>query len=86
MESLDLTYKYIDRLNLRLKVKHLTKFTLCLKYFRNIVIVMTKGKNKKMKTAKFFFISATTPSLSGREGAVATPHPPTFFMAKIKIL
>ena len=41
MESLDLTYKLIA---LKINVKHLTESTLCFKYFRNIVIVMTKGK------------------------------------------
>ena len=72
MESHDLTYKLIA-----LKVKHLTKSTLCLKYFKNIVIVMTKGKNQKIKIAKILFIFAATPSLSGRGGGgvVATPPP-----------
>ena len=51
MESLDLTYKLIV-----LKIKSTTpdQIYLCLKYFRNIVIVMTKGKNKKMKVAKIY--------------------------------
>ena len=51
MESLGLTYKLVD---LKIKVKHLTKSTLCLKYFRNRVIVMTKGKNRKIKIRKLY--------------------------------
>ena len=70
MESLDLTYKLIES-------------TLCLKYFRNIVIVMTKGKNKKMKNTKILFIFAATPSYSGRGGGLLhPPHFPTFSTAK----
>ena len=63
MESLDLTYKLIA---LRLKVKHLTESTLCLKYFRNIFIVMTKGKTKKMKTMKIYLFLLPPLPLSGR--------------------
>ena len=66
----------------RLKVKHLTESTLCLKYFRNIVFVMTKGKNKKMKTTKIYlFLLQPLPSQDG-EGLLQPP-PPTFFTAKI---
>ena len=66
-----------------MKSLDLTKSTLCLKYFRNIVIVMIKGKNKKMKTTNiYFFLLPPLPSQDGR--VVATPpQPPTFFMAKI---
>ena len=39
--------------------------TFCLKYFRNIVIVMTKGKNKKIKTTNIYLFFEATPSLSG---------------------
>ena len=49
-----------------LKVKHFTKSTLSLKYFRNIVIVMTKGKNKKMKITKIYlFLLPPLPSQNG---------------------
>ena len=48
MEILGLTYKLVDL------IKHLTKSTLCLKYVRNIVIVMTKGKNRKIKIRKLY--------------------------------
>ena len=44
---------------------------------------MTKGKNKKMKTTKnYLFLLPPLPSQDGG-GVVVTPHPPTFFMAKI---
>ena len=45
---------------------------------------MTKGKNKKMKATKIYFVFAATPSVSGR-GVCCNPppHPQTFFMAKI---
>ena len=46
MESLDLTN--------RLKVKHLSKSTLCLKYFRNVIIVKIKGNNKKINIWKIY--------------------------------
>ena len=43
---------------------------------------MTKGKNKKMKSTKIYlFLLPLLPSQDG--GVVATPHPPTFFTAKI---
>ena len=38
MENLDLTYNLVE---LKIKVKHLSRSTLCLEYFRNRVIVMT---------------------------------------------
>ena len=70
MESLDLTYKLIES-------------TLCLKYFRNIVIVMTKGKNKKMKTTKIYlFLLPPLPFQDGGGGLLQPPHPPTFSTAK----
>ena len=81
MESLDLTYKLIA---LKLKVKHLTESTLCLKYFRNIAIVMTKGKNEKMKTKKIYlFLLPPFPSQDGGVVASPPPHPSTFSTAKI---
>ena len=50
--------------------------TFCLKYFRNIVIVMTKGKNKKIKTTNIYlFLKPPLPSPDS--------HPPTFLTAKI---
>ena len=74
MESLDLTYKLFD---LKIKVEHLTKSTLCFKYFRNIVIVMTKGKNKKIKISKIdLFLLPPLPSQDGR--GLQPPPPPKF--------
>ena len=49
----------------------MTESTLCLKYFRNIVNVMTKGKNKKRKTTKIYlFLLPPLPFQDG--GVVAT--------------
>ena len=82
MESQDLTYKLIA---LKIKSKTLDRIYLCLKYLRNIVIVMTKGKSKKMKTTKIYlFLLPPLPSQDG--GVVAAPpppQPPTFSTAKI---
>ena len=76
MESLDLTYKLFD---LKIKVEHLTKSTLCFKYFRNIVIVMTKGKNKKIKITKIdLFLLPPLPSQDGRGLQPPPPPPPKF--------
>ena len=76
MESFDLTYKLIA-LNIK------SKSTLCLKYFRNIVIVMTKGKNKKMKTTKIYlFLLPPLPSQDGGVVALQPPQPPNFFYGK----
>ena len=45
---------------------------------------MTKGKNKKMKITKIYlFLLPPLPSQDGRRAVVRTPHPPTFFTAKI---
>ena len=65
-------------------MKHLTKYTLCLKYFRNIVIVMTKGKNKKMKITKIYLFFLPPLSLSGRGHCwlLQPTLPPTFVTAK----
>ena len=73
MESLDLTYRLIA-----LKIDSKPESTLCFKYFRNIVIVVTKRKNKKMKITKIYlFLLPPLPSQGG--GLVATlpptPHP-----------
>ena len=59
MESLDVTYKLID---LKIESKDLTKSTLCFKYFRNIVTVMTKGIKKRKSQYKNLFIFVATPS------------------------
>ena len=52
------------------------------KYFRSIVIVMTKGKNNKMKTTKIY-VSLLPPLPSQDGGLLQTPQPPTFFTGKI---
>ena len=75
MKSLSLTHKLVKRL----KVKHLTKSTLCPKYFRNIVIVLTKGKNMKIKINKIYLV--LLPPLPSQDGGVVVL--PTFFTAKI---
>ena len=63
---------------LTLKIQHLTKCTLCLKYFRNIAIVMTKGKIKKSEITKIYlFLLPPLPSQDG--GIVATPSFPQLF-------
>ena len=77
MESLDLTYKLFD---LKIKVEHLTRSTLCFKYFRNIVIVMTKGKNKKIKITKIDLF--LLPPLPSQDGRGLQPPPPQIFTAK----
>ena len=82
MESLDLAYKLV---NLKTKSIAPDQIYLCLKYFRNIVIVVTK-KNKKMKIAKIY-LYLLPPGLSSQDrgggGFVATHLPPTFqFTAK----
>ena len=84
MESFDLTYKLIA---LNIKSKTLEQIYFMSQVFQNIVIVMTKGKNKKMKTTKIYlFLLPPLPSQDGG-GVVALqpppPHPPTFFMGKI---
>ena len=49
-----------------------------LKYFRNIVIVMTKGKNEKTKTTKiYFFLLPPLPSQDGGGGGGGLVQPPT---------
>ena len=64
MKSLSLTHKLVKRL----KVKHLTKSTLCPKYFRNIVIVLTKGKNMKIKINKIYLV--LLPPLPSQDGGL----------------
>ena len=82
MESLDFPYKLLD---LKSGSKDLTKSTLCLKYFRNIVTVMKKVIKNKNPNYKNLFIFAATPSLSGSGrgggGRCNPPHPLTFFTA-----
>ena len=80
MESLNLTYKLIA---LKIKSKTLKQI-----YFMSQIFQEHShcyGKRKKLENENYenLFIFATTPSLSGRGGVVATPHPPTFFTAKI---
>ena len=83
MESFDLTYKLIA---LNIKSKTLDQIYFMSQVFQNIVIVMTKGKNKKIKTTKLYlFLLPPLPSQDGGGGCciAAPPHPPTFFMGKI---
>ena len=51
MESLDLTYKLIA---LKIESKTLDRIYFISQVFQNVVIVMTKGKNKKMQTTKIY--------------------------------
>ena len=77
-------FKFETAINIEIiKVKNLTKSTLCLMYFRNIVIVMTKGKSRKIKITKIYLF--LLPPLPSQDGSVAAtpPLPPTFFTAKI---
>ena len=64
----------------------LTESTLCLKYFRNRVIVIY-GKREKEENENYENLSifAATPSFSGRVGGgCCNPgHPPTFFTVKL---
>ena len=82
MESPDLTYRLVD---LKIKRKHLTRSTLCLKYSWNIINVMTKGKNEKIKISIIYlFLLPPLPSQDGRGGGgVAIPPSPNFFHNKI---
>ena len=70
MESLDLAYNLVD---LKIKGKAPVQIyvsSLCLKYFRNIVIVMIKGKKRKFKLGKFIYFCCN-------------PPPPNFLHGKI---
>ena len=82
MESFDLTYKLIA---LNIKSKTLDQIYFMSQVFQNIVIVMTKEKNKKMKTTKIYLF--LLPPLPSQDGGgllhCSPPHPPTFFMGKI---
>ena len=76
MESLDLTFRLIA---LKIKSKALDRIYFMSQVFHNIVIVMTKVKNKKMKTTKIYlFLLPPLPSQDG--GVVATPPPPPNFL------
>ena len=80
MDNLDLTYKLIA---LKIKSKTLDQIYLMSKYFRNIVIDMTKGKNKKMKNIKIYlFLLPPLPSQDGGFVATPPPPPPNFFRSK----
>ena len=72
MEGLDLTYNLVD-LKIKTRVKHLSKSNLCLKYFRNIIIVMIKGKNKKIKLRKIY--PFLLPPLPSQDGGLFQPLP-----------
>ena len=79
MESLDVTNKFIA---LKIKSKTLDRIYFMSQVFQELVIVMTKEKNKKMKTTKIYlFLLPPLPSQDG--GGVATPSPPpNFFHGK----
>ena len=48
--------------------------------FRNIVVVVTKGKNKKIKIRKIcLFLLSLVPSQDGGVVAIPDPHPPQLF-------
>ena len=81
MESFDLTYKLIA---LNIKSKTLNQIYFMSQVFQNIVIVMTKGKNKKMKTTKIYLF--LLPPLPSQDGGgfvnIAAPPPPNVFHGK----
>ena len=62
MESIDLAYNLVD---LKIKGKAPVQIyvsSLCLKYFRNVVIVMIKGKKRKFKLGKFIYFCCNPPT------------------------
>ena len=78
MGNYDLTYNL---------VKHLSKPILSLMYCRDIIIVMTKGKIRKLKLGKFTYFCCQPFALRTEERVVATLRPPppflpNFFTAK----
>ena len=80
MESLDLTFNLVD-----LKIEGKAPVQIySLRYFRNIAIVMTKGKIKKIKIRKSYLFSVLPPLSSqdrgggGGGGVVPTTHPQLF--------
>ena len=85
MQNLDLTYKLIA---LKIKCKTLDRMYFMSQVFWNTVIVMTKGKNKKMKTTKIYlFLLPPLPSQNeggGGGGDCCNPltPPPNFFHGK----
>ena len=89
MESFDLAYKLIA---LNIKSKTLNQIYFMSQVFQNIVIVMRKGKNKKMKTTKIYlFLLPPLPSQDGGGGLLhcSPPTPQRFswekFLKKIFI-
>ena len=81
MENLGLTYKLIA---LKIKSKSLDRIYFMSQVFEEKnVIVMTKGKNKKIKTTKIYLILLPPlPSQGGGGLLQPPPHAPTFFTAK----
>ena len=62
-----------------------TKFILCFKNFRNIVIIATKEQNKKIQIKKIcIFVLLPFPLGTGGECCCKAPHQPhTFSTAKV---
>ena len=80
MEGLDLTYKLIA---LKIKSETLDRIYFMSQVFQEHSHYCDKRKNKKMKTTKIcLFLLPPLPFQDGG-GVVATPHPPTFFTAKL---
>ena len=72
MESLNVTYKLIA---LKIKSKILDRIYFMSQIFQDIVIVMTKGKNKIMKTTKIYLF--LMPPLTSQDGGGGLLQPPT---------
>ena len=79
MESLGLTYNLIY---LKIKSKSPVQIYFMSRVFRNIVIVVTRGKNNKIKIRKIYlFLLPNLPYQDG--GGVLQPRTPNFFYGKI---
>ena len=81
MDSRDLTYKWFD---LKIKSKAPDQIYFISQVFQeHIDIVMTKGKNKKIKITKIdLFLLPPFPSQDGGVVTAPPPPPPNFFRGK----